>query len=66
MGYIEKEPIYDVHCVGRRQYQRYLNILLLASMPGVVLGGVVEVVGSNLVRGKTFTASIRSVDLFCL
>ena len=32
------------------------------SMSGVVLGGVVEVVGSNLARGKIFTASISSVD----
>ena len=30
--------------------------------PCVVLGGVVEVAGSNLVRGKIFTASIGSVD----
>ena len=29
---------------------------LVASMSGVVLGGVVEVVGSNLARGKIFTA----------
>ena len=36
---------------------------LVASMSGVVLGGVVEVVGSNLARGKIFTASIGSVDL---
>ena len=35
---------------------------LVASMSGVVLGGVVEVVGSNLARGKKFTASIGSVD----
>ena len=35
---------------------------LVASMSGVVLGGVVEVVGSNLARGKLFTASIGSVD----
>ena len=35
---------------------------LVASMSGVVLGGVVEVVGSNLARGKNFTASIGSVD----
>ena len=34
---------------------------LVASMSGVVLGGVVEVVGSNLARGKIFTASIGSV-----
>ena len=31
-------------------------------MSGVVLGGVVMVVGSNLARGKIFTASIGSVD----
>ena len=35
---------------------------LVASMSGVVLGGVVEVVGLNIARGKIFTASIGSVD----
>ena len=35
---------------------------LVASMSGVVLGEVVEVVGSNLARGKIVTASIGSVD----
>ena len=39
---------------------------LVASMSGVVLGGVVEVVGSNLARGELFTASIRSVYLLYL
>ena len=37
-------------------------VQLVALMSGVVLGGVVEVVGSNLARGKIFTASIGSVD----
>ena len=72
MPCIEKEPMYDMYCIRRCQYQRFLNILfgdvsvaqLVASMSGVVLGGVVEVVGSNLARGKKFTAStcIGSVD----
>ena len=70
MPSIEKEPIYDVYCISRHQYQRFLNILtgdvsvaqLVALMSGVVLGGVAEVVGSNLARGKIFTASIGSVD----
>ena len=35
---------------------------LVASMSGVVLGGVAKVVGSSLTRGKIFTASIGSVD----
>ena len=35
---------------------------LVASASGVVLGGIAEVVGSNLARGKIFTASIGSVD----
>ena len=35
---------------------------LLALVSGVVLGGVAEVVGSNLARGKIFTASMGSVD----
>ena len=34
----------------------------VASMSGVVLGGVVMVVGSNLARGKILTAPIGSVD----
>ena len=70
MPSIEKEPIYDVYCISHRQYQRFLNILfwgvsvaqLVASVSGVVLGAVAEVVGSNLTRGKIFTASIGSVD----
>ena len=36
---------------------------LVVLMSGVMLGSVVEVVGSNLARGKIFTASIGSVDL---
>ena len=55
--------IYIALCIGRRQYQCYLNILfldvsvaqLVASMSGVVLGGVVEVVGSNLARVQLFS-----------
>ena len=35
---------------------------LVVSAAGVVLGGVAEVLGSNLARGKIFTASIGSVD----
>ena len=35
---------------------------LVALMSGVVLGGVAEVVGSNLARDKIFTASIGSID----
>ena len=71
MSSIQKEPIYNVYCISRRQYQRFLNILflgdvsvaqLVALVSGVVLGGVAEVVGSNLPRGKIFTASIGSVD----
>ena len=35
---------------------------MVASASGVVLGCVAEAVGSNLARGKIFTASIGSVD----
>ena len=35
---------------------------LVASASGVVLGGVAKDVGSNLARGKIFTASIGQVD----
>ena len=37
-------------------------VQLVASMSGVLLGGVVEVLGSNFAKGKTFTASISSID----
>ena len=73
MSFIEKEPIYDVYCIGRRQHQRYHSFLgdvsvtqLVASISGVVLGGVVEVVGSNLARGKISTASSGSDDSLCI
>ena len=77
MPSIEKEPINDVNCISRRQYQRFLNILfgdvsvaqLVASMSGVVLGGVVMVMGSNLARGKIFTTSIGSaisLYIYCM
>ena len=70
MPSIKKEPIYEVYCISCRQYQHLLNILfgdvpvaqLVASMSGVVLGGVAMVMGSNLAGGKIFTASIGSVD----
>ena len=35
---------------------------LVASVSGVVLGGVAMVKGSSLARGEIFTASIGSVD----
>ena len=71
MPSIEKEPIYDVYFISHRKDQRFLNILsgyvsvaqLVASMSGVVLGGVVMVVGSNLARGKILTALNGSVDI---
>ena len=75
MIYIGYEPIYDVYCTSRRQYQRFLGMSQWRSwsMSGVVLGGVVMVVGSSLTRGKIFTASIGSVDslypsvfIFCM
>ena len=37
---------------------------LIVSVSGVVLGGVAEVVGSNLARGKIFTASFGSVYIY--
>ena len=49
MPSIEKDPINDVYCISRRQYQRFPNILVLdvsvmqlvASMSGIVLGQIV-------------------------
>ena len=53
-------PYYGLNCLLLRNI--YTVVQLVASMSGVVLGGVVMVVGSNLARGKLFTASIGSVD----
>ena len=41
MPSIEKEPIYDVYCISRRQYQRFLNILFWGCLSGAV--GCVDV-----------------------
>ena len=32
----EKEPIYNVYCISRRQYQRFLNFLFLECLSGAV------------------------------
>ena len=37
---------------------------LVASIFGVVLGGVAEVVGSNIARDEIFTAFIGAVGLY--
>ena len=42
---------------GRHRHRRFI-----LSQIYIVLGGVAEVVGSNLARGKIFTASFGSVD----
>ena len=70
MPSIEKEPIYDVYYISRRQYQRFLNILYWGCLSGAV--GNVDVWcsarrschgrGFESYRGKIFTASIGSVD----
>ena len=36
MPSIEKEPIYDVYCISRRQYERFLNILFRGCLSGAV------------------------------
>ena len=50
MSCIETEPIYDAYSVGRRQYQRFLNILFwdvsVAQLVGSI-SGVVRVVLSR-------------------
>ena len=58
-----------MYCTSRRQHQRFLKIIrgCLSGAIGSVgvwcsARGVAGVVGSNLARGKIFTASIGSVD----
>ena len=45
-------------------FSQYLNdeLIYIGRVPSGLLGGVAEVVGSNLAKGKIFTASIGSVD----
>ena len=77
MPSIEKEPIYDEYCISRRQYQRFLNILfwdvsvahLVASLSGVVLGGVAEVVWVRISQEAKYLQhlSVQLIILFvCL
>ena len=57
-----------MYCIGCRLYQRYLKILFWECLNGafgsvdVWCSASVEVVGSDLARGKIFTASMGSVD----
>ena len=51
-----------IHKYSSTVYMDVSVAQLVASMSGVVQGGVVMVVGSKLARGKIFTASIGSVD----
>ena len=72
MGCIETGTIYDVHYNSLRRISVLLEhpffgessaVQIEALMSCVVLGGVVEVVCSNLARGEIFTASIGSFEL---
>ena len=56
------DPFHVPFLLKRASEWNYQQYIYIASMSGVVLGGVVEVVGSNLATGKKFTASIGSVD----
>ena len=51
---IEKEPIYDVYCIGRRQYQRFLNILYCGCLSGAVGSVDVWCSGRRSCQGRGF------------
>ena len=36
MPSVEKDPKYDVYCISRRQYQRFLNIIFWGCLSGAV------------------------------
>ena len=55
MPSIEKEPIYDVYCISRRQYQRFLNILFW----GCLSGAVGSVGARRCCRGRGFESRLR-------
>ena len=56
---------YDVYCIGRRQYQRYLNIIYWGCLSSAVDMVRISLEAkylqhlSNLARGKISTASIN-------
>ena len=50
----------SISCKMQKFHVKMQNFLV--EMSGVVLGGVVEVVGLNIARGKIFTESIGSFD----
>ena len=54
-------PLMYIYCIGRRQYQRYSNMLFWGCLSGAV-GSVDVLCSSNLARDEIFTASIGSVD----
>ena len=70
MPCIEKEPIYDMYCIRRRLYQRFLNILFWGCLSGAVGSVNVWCSARRCCRGRgfesrlwqIFTASIGSVD----
>ena len=54
MPSIEKEPIYDVYCISRRQYQRFLNILFWGCLSGAVGSVGVWCSARRCCRGRGF------------
>ena len=54
MPSIEKEPIYDVYCISRHQYQRFLNILFWGWLSGAVGSVDVWCSARRCCRGRGF------------
>ena len=54
MPCIEKEPIYDMYCIRRRQYQRFLNILFWGCLSGAVGSVNVWCSARRCCRGRGF------------
>ena len=53
----------SISALSEHSFLRDVSVAqLVALVSGVVLGGIAEVVGLNLARGKIFTASLGSVD----
>ena len=59
MPSIEKEPIYDVYCISRRQYQRFLNMFFLGCLSGAVGSVDVWCSARRSFQGRGFESHYR-------
>ena len=63
MPSIEKGPIYDVYCISRRQYQRFLNILFWGCLSSAVGSVNVWCSARRSCHGRGFESQLTSLTV---